>query len=146
MRKILLSTLVTTFVLSGSLLAQNTIAAKDARKHIGENVSVHGRVLKGEVKQTGNKKSTVLNIEGGNDLTIVIKDEVRKNFPNKPEEFYTHKNISVTGKVVDANGKAEIAVSKADDIKVEQPTMGGGQLELKPMDINGITRYFDKDF
>jgi DNA/RNA endonuclease YhcR with UshA esterase domain len=133
------------FVVSGSLTAQNSISAKDARKHIGEKVNVSGKVSKGELRQTGNKKTTVLNIEGGNDLTIVIDEEARKNFPNKPEDFYTHKNVSVTGKVVDAKGKTEIAVYKPEDIKVDQPT-GGGQLEIKPMDINGITRYFDRDF
>jgi DNA/RNA endonuclease YhcR with UshA esterase domain len=146
MRKTLVSIFVTTFVISGSLVAQTNISAKDARKHIGEKVNVHGRVSKGELRQTGNKKSTVLNIEGGNDLTIVINEDARKNFPNKPEEFYTNKNVTVTGKVVGANGKAEIAVYRPEDIKVEQTSMGGGELELKPMDINGITRYFDKDF
>jgi DNA/RNA endonuclease YhcR with UshA esterase domain len=146
MRKTLLSIFIATFVISGSLAAQNNISAKDAHKHIGEKVNVHGRVSKGELRQTGNRKSTVLNIEGGNDLTIVINDEARKNFPNKPEEFYTNKNVTVTGKVVGANGKAEIAVNKPEDIKVEPTPTGGGQLELKPMDINGITRYFDKDF
>jgi DNA/RNA endonuclease YhcR with UshA esterase domain len=146
MRKTLVSIFVTTFVISGSLVAQTNISAKDARKHIGEKVNVHGRVSKGELRQTGNKKSTVLNIEGGNDLTIVINEDARKNFPNKPEQFYTNKNVTVTGKVVGANGKAEIAVNRPEDIKVEQTPTGGGELELKPMDINGITRYFDKDF
>jgi DNA/RNA endonuclease YhcR with UshA esterase domain len=146
MKKTLLSIFVATFVLSGSLVAQNNISAKEARKHIGEKVNVHGRVSKGELRQTGNKKATVLNIEGGNDLTIVINDDARRNFPNKPEEFYTNKNVTVTGKVVAANGKAEIAISRPEEIKVEQVATGGGQLELKPMDINGITRYFDRDF
>jgi DNA/RNA endonuclease YhcR with UshA esterase domain len=146
MRKTLLSIFIATFVILGSLAAQSNISAKEARKHIGEKVNIHGRVSKGEVRQTGNKKTTVLNIEGGNDLTIVINDDARKNFSNKPEEFYTNKNVTVTGKVIGTNGKAEIAVNRPEDIKVEQAVTGGGELELKPMDINGITRYFDKDF
>ncbi|MBI2729318.1 MAG: nucleotide-binding protein, partial [Sphingobacteriales bacterium] len=49
-------------------------------------------------------------------LTIVIFAKDRKNFLPSIEELYTDKNICVKGDVVEYKGKAEIIVTKPEDI------------------------------
>ncbi len=140
--KILSLAAITAFIICGSVMGQSNISINDAGKNIGRKVSVCGKVSGGRFLT--NTKPTLLNLGGSaaNELTIIISPEDRKNFPYKPEEYFTNKNVCVTGKVIESNGKPQISVHNPDDFELNE---GGGGIEIKPMDLNGFNRYFNEE-
>lgn len=96
---------------------ENGIDAKDAVQYIGKKVTACSRVY--GIKSLDN----VTFINAGekypnSPLTIVIFAKDRKNFLPSIEELYNDKNICVKGEVVEYKGKAEIIVTKPEDIIV----------------------------
>lgn len=142
MKKILFLAAITAFIITGSTIAQSNISINDAGKNIGKKVSICGKVSGGRFLT--NTKPTLLNLDGPtvNRLTIVINPEDRKNFPYKPEEYFTNKNVCVTGKVIESNGKPQLSVHNPDDFELNE---GGGDIEIKPMDFSGFNRYFNDE-
>ncbi|MBI3719326.1 MAG: S1/P1 nuclease [Sphingobacteriales bacterium] len=96
---------------------ENGVDAKDAVQYIGKKVTACSRVY--GIKSLDN----VTFINAGDKypnspLTIVIFAKDRKNFLPSIEELYNDKNICVKGEVVEYKGKAEIIVSRPEDIIV----------------------------
>ena len=50
-------------------------------------------------------------------LTLVIWADARKDFKSKPEEYYTGKDICVTGKIELYKDKPQIVIHKAEQLK-----------------------------
>lgn len=97
---------------------KNGIDAKDAKLFISKNVTACGRVY--GVKSLENV--TFINVGAkspGSPLTVVIFAKDVKNFKPSIEELYRNKNICVVGKVVEYKEKAEIIVSKPEDIIIQ---------------------------
>jgi hypothetical protein len=142
MRKLLFLSATTAFILYGSVYAQSNISINDAGKNIGKRVSLCGKVSGGRF--LANTKPTLLNLEGStsNELTIIINPQDRKNFPYKPEEYFVSKNVCVTGKVTESNGKPQLSVRSPQDFEL---TEGGEGIEIKPMDLSGFNRYFNEE-
>ncbi|MGZ3756931.1 MAG: hypothetical protein ACXVAY_19150 [Mucilaginibacter sp.] len=118
MKKLILS-LAVAFLMVYQVSAQNAVAPKDALKHIGETVTVTGKVFGGKLIASNNM--TLLDINGYNpnqDLTIVINSADRPKFKSKPEDDFKGKEVTVTGKIIDYRGKAEIIVTEPDQIKI----------------------------
>lgn len=118
MKKLLLTFLgsVATFV----LFAQS-IKAEDAAKHIGENVTICGKMFGGKFLDRSDKQLTLLNLGAAypnSPITIKIEGDDRKKFDFKPEEFYLDKDICVTGMITEFKGKPELQVKEASQIKV----------------------------
>ncbi len=110
---------VTPEVNMGELAAKykNGIDAKDAMNYVGKKVTVCGRVY--GIKTTD--KVTFINVGAAypkSPLTIVIFAKDRKNFAGSLEELFANKNICIKGEVVMYEGKAEIIVTKMEDIIV----------------------------
>lgn len=94
------------------------IDAKNAAQYIGKKVTACSRVY--GIKALD--KVTFINAGErypNSTLTIVIFEKDRKNFQPSIEELYTDKNICVKGEVVDYKGKAEIIVTKPEDIIIQ---------------------------
>lgn len=105
----------------GELAAKykNGIDAKDAINNIGKKVTACGRVY--GVKTTD--KVIFINVGDKfpkSPLTVVIFAKDRKNFTGSLEELFNDKNICVKGDIVEYQGKAEIIVSDANQIIIEQ--------------------------
>ena len=49
-------------------------------------------------------------------LTLVIDEASRKNFIIKPEEFYSDKEVCVSGVIKEFKGKPQIIITKEADI------------------------------
>jgi hypothetical protein len=116
---IVLFSVVALFTIKAS--AQTTIPAKDAAKHLNENVTICDKVW--STKFFDNTSMTLMDVGGFHPnqlLTIVIKSEDRKKFSGKPEDDYKDKNICVTGTVIDFKGKPEIVVTDPSQIKISQ--------------------------
>jgi len=99
--------------------AQTAIAAKDAAKHIGENVTICDKVYSTKLLDGAN--ITFLDLGGNHPdqlLTLVIKGDDRAKFKGQPEVDYKGKDVCVTGVLVDYKGKPEIIVSDPAQLKL----------------------------
>ena len=99
--------------------AQTAISPKDASKHIGETVSLTGKVFGGKLIASNNM--TLIDIGGYNpnqDLTLVINSADRDKFKGKPEEELKGKDVKVTGKLIDYKGKPEIILTDPEQLKL----------------------------
>ncbi len=106
---------VTSFAVS----AQTSITPQEASKHIGDTVTVCGKIFGGKYFDKSDKKITLLNMGAAfpmSPLTIVIDEENRKNFSKAPEEFYANKEVCIKGLVKEYKGKPQIFVIKEEEI------------------------------
>jgi TonB family protein len=88
---------------------------------IGDSVMVRGKVAGGRYYSVGVNSPTVLNMGAPYPdqlLTIVIENKDRKNFIDKPEEFYVDKEVSVLGRIVLENGQPQMVIRNKDQIAV----------------------------
>ncbi len=108
---------------STSVSAQTKITPDEAAKHIGDSVTVCGKIFGGKYFDRGENKITLLNMGAAypqSPLTIVIEADSRKNFNNKPEEFYAEKEVCITGIVKEFKGKPQIIITKETEITVQK--------------------------
>jgi hypothetical protein len=121
-----------------SASAQNT-------KHTGEKVNVCGKISAGRSPETNAGKSTVITITNtatAAPVNVVIRQEDRKNFGYKPEEYLYSKNVCVTGTATENNGRTEVIIRRPEDIKIED-NVGGA--EIRPFDIDGLSRFLKEE-
>lgn len=100
--------------------AQQQIKIEDAKNHAGDSVKICTKISGGKFLENANGTPTFLNAGGSYPnapLTLVIWAEARKEFKNKPEEYYTGKEICVTGKVELFRDKPQIVIHKEEQIK-----------------------------
>lgn len=122
MRKFITVALVA-IIVSFSVSAQTKISPDEAAKHIGDSVMVCGKIFGGKYFDKSDNKITLLNMGAAyplSPLTIVIEEAGRKNFTTKPEEFYTDKEVCISGVVKEFKGKPQIIVTKEADIVVKK--------------------------
>ena len=99
-----------------SVFSQIKITAQEASKHIGDSVLIFDKVYGGKLLTNG---TTLLNV--GNDfpnhlLVVMIKSDDRARFNFKPEEQFKGKQVIISGKLIDYNGKPEIIVTAPEQI------------------------------
>ncbi|WP_158995483.1 DNA-binding protein [Mucilaginibacter sp. L196] len=100
--------------------AQKMIDVKDAAKHVGETLTVCGKVFSTKLITPSNM--TFLDLGGFHPdqlLTVVIKGEDRSKFTGQPEVDFKGKSVCVTGTIIDYKGKPEIVLSDPKDIKLD---------------------------
>lgn len=106
-----------------SVSAQTKITPDEAAKYIGDSVTVCGKIFGGKYFDRGENKITLLNMGAAypqSPLTIVIEADSRKNFTNKPEEFYAEKEVCISGVVKEFKGKPQIIITKETEITVQK--------------------------
>ena len=102
---------------SNSLFAQTKIPVDSVSNYIGKSVIVCSQVF--GIKAT--EKVVLINLGAAypaSPLTIAILAKNFANFTTPPEEFYKNKKLCVTGMLELFKGKAEIVVSKPEEIGV----------------------------
>lgn len=122
MRKFIIVTLAA-IITSFSVSAQTKITPDDAAKHIGDSVIVCGKIFGGRYFDKSDNKITLLNMGAPypqSPLTIVIEEADRKNFTLKPEEFYTDKDVCISGMLKEFKGKPQIIVTKEANIVIKK--------------------------
>lgn len=98
-----------------------SITPQDAAQHIGEKLTICGKIYGGRFFEKNEK--TLLNMGAAypnHTLTIVIEGADRKKFSMKPEEFYTNKEVCITGEIRDFKGKPEVQVTEITQIVVSE--------------------------
>ncbi|MEO7294106.1 MAG: hypothetical protein ABIW34_13440 [Ginsengibacter sp.] len=100
--------------------SQSEIKIDDAKNHIGETVKICTKIYGGKFLETAKGTPTFLNAGGSYPnapLTLVIWADARKEFKNKPEEYYAGKAVYVTGKIELFKDKPQIVITKEEQIQ-----------------------------
>ena len=102
-----------------TVIAQTDIKIEDVRNHVGDSVRLMAKIYSGKYLETATDTPTFLNV-GGNypnaPLTLVIWGDVRSQFKNAPETFYTGKDEWITGKIELYKNKPQIVIHNANQI------------------------------
>ena len=100
--------------------AVRTIPATEAAKHIGDSVTICDKVDGARWLENAKNAPTFLNVAGAfpnQAFTIVIWEDVRKQFAYKPEEKLLDKKVCVTGRLEEYKGKPQIVLHQAAQLK-----------------------------
>ncbi|GAA4092547.1 hypothetical protein GCM10022392_13570 [Mucilaginibacter panaciglaebae] len=98
--------------------AQTRIEAKEAPRHIKDTVTACGKVYSTKVIQSTGM--VLLNIGGyypNQDLTVVIKAAVVKQFKTPPNIEFSNGQVCITGAITIFKGKPEIIITNSQQIK-----------------------------
>lgn len=104
--------------LAAHLLASDTIPSAQAKDHVGQTGTVCGKVADTRYLESG-RQPTFLNFDKRypeHTFTAVIFGENRAKF-GTPEKDYLDKDICVSGKIEEFNGKPQIVVTEKSQIK-----------------------------
>jgi hypothetical protein len=115
--------LFTVFLLSAAVFGQLVIKPEDAAKHIGEKVTVCGKIYGGKFLENAKKQPTLLNMgdkHPNQPFTIVIWGDLRSKLNYKPEERYDNQWVCVTGTVVLYKEKPQIEVAEEGQLKLQE--------------------------
>ncbi len=114
-----LSAILVCTVMLNTAFGQTKVPVDSVKHYVGEKVTVCSEVF--GVKSFDNR--TYINVGAkypNAPLTIVIfKKNIDANFPDSPEKLYGNQFICVTGVVTEYKGKAEIVISKPEEIVVD---------------------------
>jgi DNA/RNA endonuclease YhcR with UshA esterase domain len=101
--------------------AQSNIKLDEVSKHIGDSVTVCGKVSDVRFFENSNRQPTFLNIGDkypNQQLTLVVWGETRKLFTDKPEDM-KGKDICITGRIILYKEKPEIVIEKPAQIVIQ---------------------------
>ncbi len=105
----------------GSVNGQATIQLEEVSKHIGDSVTVCGKVAGMRYFENSKNQPTFLNI-GANfpdqKITVVIWGETRKLFTGKVEDL-KGKDICITGRIILYKERPEIIIYRPDQVIVQ---------------------------
>jgi DNA/RNA endonuclease YhcR with UshA esterase domain len=113
--------LLTALIGSFAVHAQTNIKLEDVAKHVGDSVTVCGKVADMRYFENSKNKPTLLNIGAKHPnglLTVVIWENTRTLFATKIEELMG-KEICITGRIILYKEKPEIVIDKPEQIVVQ---------------------------
>ena len=114
------ATLCSLFFVS-AVSAQINIKLEDVSKHIGDSVTVCGKVAGMRYFENSKNKPTFLNIGANHpnqSLTVVIWETTRALFTTKVDDLM-NKEICITGRIILYKERAEIVIEKPEQIVVQ---------------------------
>ena len=106
---------------SFAVKAQTSIKLEDAAKHIGDSVTVCGKVADMRYFENSKNKPTLLNIGAKHPnslLTVVIWENARALFTSKIEDL-KDKEVCITGRIILYKEKPEIIIDTPGQIVVQ---------------------------
>jgi hypothetical protein len=101
--------------------AQAQIKLDEVSRHIGDSVTVCGKVAGMRYFENSKKKTTFLNIGAPYPeqmLTVVIWESVRSQFTSTPEDL-KEKMICITGRIILFKEKPEIVIDRPGQIIIQ---------------------------
>ena len=114
--------------------AQKEIKIGEVKNHVGDTVKICTKIFGGKFLEGSNGTPTFLNAGGSYPnapLTLVIWTDARKEFKNKPEEYYAGKNVCITGKVELFKDKPQIVILHETQIRetiIDKPIIKGAEM------------------
>ena len=101
--------------------AQQSVKLEDIASHVGDSVTVTGKVYGIKYFESAKASPTLLNIGAtypNQLLTVVIYGEDRKRMELDPEKTFTNADLSITGKVELFKGKPQIVITDKSQLSV----------------------------
>lgn len=99
------------------------VSWEDAYNHIGEDVTLEGKIVDSYQATESTGSPTFLDMGASypddNRVTIVIWEEDLYNFDGDPEAMYMNETVEVTGTLTTYDGVAQIEVESQDQIKIK---------------------------
>lgn len=96
---------------------------KDAYNHIGEDVTLEGKIVDSYQAAESTGSPTFLDMGASypddNRVTIVVWEEDLYNFDGDPETMYMNETVEVTGTLTTYDGVAQIEIESQDQIKIK---------------------------
>jgi hypothetical protein len=114
------ATLLSLFI-AVAVTAQTSIKLEDVSKHVGDSVTVCGKVSGMRYFENSKNKPTFLNIGANHPnqlLTVVIWETARALFSSKVEELMD-KEICITGRIILYKERPEIVIEKPEQIVIQ---------------------------
>jgi hypothetical protein len=111
-----------TFCIISMVRGQTSIKLEEVTSHIGDSVTVCGKVSGMRYFENSKDKPTFLNIGGkypNQQLTVVIWESVRVLFTGKVEDL-VDKDICITGRIILYKERPEIVIVKPEQVVVQQ--------------------------
>ena len=108
--------------------AQKEIKPEEVSGHVGDSVTITGKVAGGRYFPNTEGAPTLLNIGAAYPnqlLTVVIRGAARKELGGIPEKDLLEKDIRVSGKVELYKGKPQLVVYRAGQLTVTEPAKSG---------------------
>ena len=105
---------------AGTSMAQTTVPAGKAVRHLGETVTVCAKVFGGKLIAASN--AILLDVGGDHpnpELVVMIPGPDKSKFRGRPEVDYDGKDITVTGKVVLYKGRPAIVVQNPSHLRLD---------------------------
>lgn len=102
--------------------AQQQIKLEEVKQHIGDSVTVCGKVFSGRYLESSKDSPTLINLGASFPnqlLTVVIFGETRKQFTGQPENDWMQKEICVTGRITVYKDKPQILIGQASQVKMQ---------------------------
>ncbi|MEJ7611050.1 MAG: hypothetical protein WKF88_07715 [Ferruginibacter sp.] len=112
---------VFSLLLSVAAIAQ-TYTPEEAAKHIGDSISVCGKIFGGRFFETSKSSPTLLNMGAAfpaSTFTVMIPGDVRLKLGYIPEQELKDKIICVRGKVILYKERPEIIVYNPAQIQIQ---------------------------
>ncbi|MGZ4118634.1 MAG: hypothetical protein ACXVPY_14195 [Bacteroidia bacterium] len=101
-----------------STIAQTEIKLGDVQNHIGDSVRLQAKIYGGKYLKPAKGSPTFLDV-GGNypnaPLTLVIWNDVRKQFQEPPENAFKGRQMFITGKFL-YKDKPEIVINSPEQL------------------------------
>ncbi len=143
MKKILSAFL--TLISCSTIASPIGIEENNIRKAPNEKINICGKVTGSKGPGSNVSKSTIISVsdaENTSTINVVIRQEDRKNFSYKPEEFLYNKNVCVTGIFADFNGRTDLFIRRPEEIKVDE---SAGNNEMRPFDLDIFNRFMQDE-
>jgi DNA/RNA endonuclease YhcR with UshA esterase domain len=101
--------------------AQQSVKLEDIASHVGDSVTVTGKVYGIKYFESAKASPTLINIGAAFPnqlLTVVIYGEDRKRMELDPEKLFTNADLSITGKVELFKGKPQVVITDKSQLSV----------------------------
>lgn len=111
----------TSLFITSISFSQTSIKLEEAAKHVGDSVTVCGKVAGGIFLEQMENGPTFLSLGAAYPdqlLTLVIWKDQRAAYEPVPETQYMDKEVCVTGKIAIMRDRPQIVIYKKDQIKV----------------------------
>lgn len=107
--------------ITGISYSQTGIKLEEVKQHIGDSVTVCGKVDDMRYFESSKNSPTFLNIGGkypNQLLTVVIWGDVRKQFKSNPDEL-KNKQVCITGLIILYKERPEIIIGRPEQVFVQ---------------------------
>ena len=114
--------LLLSFLIGASINAQVTIKLEDAATHVGDSVKTCGKVSGIRFMEGSKGQPTLINMGAAYPnqlLTIVIWEDLRKQFEKAPEELFKDKEVCITGKIELYRDKPQIVIRSKEQVQIQ---------------------------